>query len=146
MYKKILGTGVLTLVLAFNSALADSWGCGEGLKKMVETLKLDESQKAKINPILEQLKSTMKSDGNQMDDLRKQLNQQVNSDTMDQGTVDGLVDKKVQLIGGMIKAKIKAKHDISMVLNPQQKTELRQKFQNLEEKISAKFKSCHEQD
>lgn len=145
MYKKILGTGVLTLLLAFNhSALADSWGCGEGLKKMVETLKLDESQKAKINPILEQLKSTIKSDGSQMEDLRKQLNQQVSSDTMDQSTVDGLVDKKVQLIANMIKAKIKAKHEISMVLNPQQKTELRQKFQSLEEKISAKYKSCNE--
>lgn len=147
MYKKLLGTGVLTLVLAFNhSALADTWGCGEGLHQMVESLKLDETQKAKIKPILEQLKTSIKSDAAQLDQLKTEINKQALSDTMDQGNVDGLVDKKAQLLGNMMKAKIKAKHEISMVLNPQQKTELQQKVQKLEDKISAKYKSCHDQD
>lgn len=134
-----------TLVLS-QTAFADSWGCGEGLKKMVESLKLTDDQKAKIKPVLVQLRSNIIDSANQMGDLDTQINEQVRSATMDKATVDALVDKKAKIIGDMMKAKIMAKNQILAILKPEQKTELQNKMKNLEEKMAAKFKSCHDQD
>lgn len=147
MYKKIIWISTLALTLAFSqSTLADSWGCREGLRSMVESLKLNDEQKAKIKPVLEQLKLKVKNDVTQMHDLKMQLNQQAESMNMDQATVDRLIDKKTKLIGDMIKAKMMAKNQIFTVLDAQQKTELQNMMRKLEEKVSAKFKSCHEKD
>ncbi|KTC79608.1 Spy/CpxP family protein refolding chaperone [Legionella cherrii] len=146
MYKKIIQAAAFTFTLALSPVvLAHSWGCGEGLKNMVESLKLDDSQKSKIKPILEQLKSTIQNDAAQMKGLHDQLNQQAESANMDQSTVDGLIDKKTKLIGDMMKAKITAKNQIYAVLNPQQKTELQNRMKKMEEKMKEKFKSCHEE-
>lgn len=132
-----------TLVLS-PVVLAHSW-CGEGLKNMVESLKLDDTQKSKIKPILEQLKSTMKNDVEQMKDIRQQLNQQAESTNMDQSTVDSLIDKKTKLLGDIMKAKITAKNQIYAILTPQQKTELQNKMKKMEEKMEEKYKKCHEE-
>ncbi|KTC88229.1 MULTISPECIES: Spy/CpxP family protein refolding chaperone [Legionella] len=147
MYKKILGIMVFAFSLVLGqAAFADSEHCGEGIKKMVESLNLDDSQKAKIKPILDQLKSTMADKAGQMDNLRKQISQQVQSATMDQSTVNGLVDQKTQLIGDVMKAKLAATNQILNVLNDQQKAQLHKKMQEVEEKWAEKFKSCHDDD
>lgn len=128
------------------TAFAHSEHCGDGLKKMVEHFNLDAAQKAKVMPILDQLKTTLKASGSQMRDLRVQINQQVQSDNMDQSTVDGLVDKKTKLIGDMMKAKISAKHQIFTLLNAQQKTAFQNRVKKLDEKMAAKFANCKAQD
>lgn len=146
MYKKLLGIMVFAFSLVLGQAVfADSEHCGEGVKKMVESLNLDDSQKAKIKPILEQLKSTIADKASQMSDLRKQISQQVQSANMDQSTVNGLVDQKTQLIGDIMKAKLAATNQIMNILNDQQKAQLHKKMQEAEEKWSEKFKSCHDE-
>ena len=145
MYKNLIGIVAIALSLAFSQAtFAHSSFCGEGLGKMVESLKLDDAQKAKIKPILEQLKSTAQTTWQQMKDLKVKLDQQVTSPTMDQSTVDGIVDQKTKLIGDMMKAKIAAKNQIYNVLNEEQKTKLQTMMKNAEEKMEAKFKDCHD--
>lgn len=147
MYKKLLWIAAIAFSFALNqSASANSWGCGEGIKKMILSLKLDKDQQEKVKPILEQLKSSIASNEAPMQDVSKQINEQVLSPTMDQSTVDQLVDKKTQLIGNMIKAKLTAKNQIFAILRPEQKTKLQGMMKNLEEKVSAKFKNCHAKD
>ncbi|KTD60114.1 16 kD immunogenic protein [Legionella sainthelensi] len=147
MYKKIAQTVLFACTLVLSPVvLAHSCGCGEGLKHMVSSLKLDDNQKAKIKPILEQLASTIKNDASQMNDLDQQLQQQAESANMDQATVDSLIDKKTKLIGDMMKAKVTAKNQIYAVLNPQQKTELQSKMKKMEEKMADQFKSCHDDE
>lgn len=146
MYKRFLW--VLALAFSFvlsQTTYADSWGCGKGMKEMVESLKLDDAEKVKIKPILDQLRSSMKENSAQMKVLEAQINEQVDSAKMDQATVDGLVDKKAQLIGNMMKAKITAKIQIFTVLNAEQKAELQNMMKKLEEEIKAQFKSCHKE-
>lgn len=146
MYKKMVQTAAFAITIALSPlVLAHSGECREGLKSMVESLKLDESQKSKIEPILEQLKTTMKNNAEQMKDLSKQINQQAESASMDQSTVDGLIDKKTKLIGDMIKAKVAAKNQIYAVLKPEQKTELQNKMNKVKERMAEKFKKCHEE-
>lgn len=147
MYKKFIWIVSLAFSLVFSQTVfADSWGCGEGIKQMVATLKLDDAQKEQISPILDQLKSSMKDIGTQLGDLDTQINQQLYSASMDQAVVDDLIDKKAKLIGDMIKAKVAAESQIFAVLNTQQKMQLQDMIKKLEDKIAAKFKSCHEQD
>ncbi|QMT60342.1 Spy/CpxP family protein refolding chaperone [Legionella sp. PC997] len=146
MYKKIIQTAVFAFTLVLSPVvLAHSGGCGEGFKSMVESLKLDDGQKAKIKPILDQLKTSMKNDAEQMMDLSRQINQQAQSANMDQSAVDDLIDKKTKLIGDMMKAKITAKNQIFGVLNTQQKTELQNKMKKMEAKMEEKFKNCHKE-
>jgi len=147
MYKKFLWVFALAFSFVLSqTAFADGWSCGKGLKEMVESLKLDDAQKAKIKPVLEQLKSSMKESWTPMKDLESKIEEQTNSDKMDQGTVDGLVDQKTKLLGNMMKAKIMAKNQILAILTPKQKSELQQMFKKKEEKIEAQFKNCHKKD
>lgn len=147
MYKKILGIMVIACsFLFYQAAWADEWGCGEGLKKMVTELQLDQSQKDKIQAAMDQMKSKMKEVSSQMDDLDKQIKQEVNSDQMNPSNLGNLVDQKAKLIGDMIKAKLATQIQVLSVLTPEQKTDIRNKLQALEDKIHEKYKSCHEDD
>lgn len=132
-----------SLVLS-QSAFSDSWGCGEGLKTMLQSLKLDDAQKAKIKPIMEQQSTAMKDLGAQMDSLDTQIEEQINATTVDQAALDNLLSKKAALIVSMIKAKVMTKVQIYGVLTPKQKSTLRDMMKKLENKIAAKFKSCHQ--
>ncbi|ARG96503.1 Spy/CpxP family protein refolding chaperone [Legionella micdadei] len=147
MNKKILGMIVFFFALVLGQiSFADSSDCGKGIKDLVESLNLDDSQKAKIKPILDQLKSTVSDKAGQMDSLRKQISQQVTSGNMDQSTVDNLVDQKTKLIGDIMKAKIAATNQIMGILNDTQKAQLQKKIQDFEEKMSEKYKKCHDED
>lgn len=148
MYKKILGSVVLacSLVMGSTVALAHGDHCGWGMNKMVESLKLDDAQKQKIKPVLENLKTTMQQDGRQMHDLSKQIRDQVNSSNMDQAKVNDLIDQKTKLLGDMMKAKASARNQIFSVLNDQQRAELKNKMMKMQEKMEARYKDCHDQD
>ena len=146
MYKKILGIIAASFLLVLSQGSYAEAMCGQGLKQMVQALNLDADQKAKILPILDQLKSSRKDTWSQMKDLNSQIKQQVESASLDQSAVDGLVDKKTKLIGDMMKARITAKNQIFNILNAQQKTALQTTMQNVEDKIAAKFAECHDQD
>ncbi|MCL9683615.1 Spy/CpxP family protein refolding chaperone [Legionella maioricensis] len=147
MDKKFLW--IVALAFSFilsQTAAADSWGCRKGMEEMVGSLKLDNAQKTKIKPVLEQLKAQMKDNGSQMKDVDIQINQQADSATMDQATIDSLVDKKTKLIGNMIKAKIVAKNQIFAILNTKQKAELNMMMKKIDSQMAAQFKNCHQEN
>ena len=148
MKKSLLWIIAVTFSLVLGqSAFADNKRCGgDMMKKMVEHFKLDAAQQAKAKPILDQMKSTMQTNWSQMKDLHMQMNQQVTSDTMDQSAVDGLVDKKTKLMGDMMKAKMSAKHQIYMLLTPQQKTSYQAMAKKWQDKMASKAEECKQQD
>ncbi|MGQ3891902.1 Spy/CpxP family protein refolding chaperone [Legionella sp. CNM-4043-24] len=147
MYKKILWTIALVSSLLFSqNILANHWGCGEGMQKIMAGLNLDDAQKAKLKPIMDQLKSGMMTMGTQMDALDKQIDAQVNSDKMDANALNGLVDQKAKLIADAMKAKLMAKNQIMAILTPEQKATMQSKMQAMKDKIAAHFKSCQDQD
>lgn len=147
MFKKILWIVAMVSCLAFNqNALADSMCRHEGFKDMISAMKLDEAQKAKIQPIMEQMKSTMKDLRPQLVNVDKQIKDMFRSDTIDTSSMTSLVDQKSKLIGEMMKAKFTAQSQIMAVLTTEQKSTIRAKIQAMEDKIAAKYKECHEND
>lgn len=145
MYTKILGVLAVTVSLMMSqSVLAHS--CGEDLKNIVVgKLKLDDKQKEKIKPVLDQLKTSAQEHFTQMRDIRAKIKQQVESDTLDQGTVDSLVDQKAKIVTEYTKAKINARHEIFTILTPEQKTKLKNELQKVEEKVANKVARCQEE-
>jgi Spy/CpxP family protein refolding chaperone len=125
--------------------MAYAFSCGEGMDKMVQSLKLDDSQKQKIKPILDSLKNTMKQNRDQMKAISKQINDKATAPNMDQAAVNDLIDKKVKIIGDMMKAKVSAKSQVFAVLNDQQKAQLKDMMKKMHDKMEEQFKSCHEQ-
>ena len=145
MYKKCIWLVAFAFSLILSqTALADSWGCGKGIKEMVESLNLSSDQKTKVKPILEQLKSNMKQNGMQMKALDKKLNQEIDAAKVDQAKVEGLIDQKTQIIGNMMKAKINAKVQIMPILDDKQKAELHSMVKKMDDEMAARFKNCHQ--
>lgn len=132
-----------TLIFA-QIGLAEPLVCKEKFDKMVNSLTLEDSQKAKIKPILDQLKEKQQATGSKMDTLEPQITKELNSDDKNLDNLYTLVDKKVQLIGEKIKAEIAAKKQIFAILKPHQKAELQDKMKKAGEKIAAGFKQCDE--
>lgn len=150
MNNKLLKTAVLVSALVSNQAVfakdqsPSDWWCGVQFSRIATQLKLDDAQQTKIKAIKEQLQAGLKSKRDQMDNLRKEINQQVQSASMDQTKLDGLIDTKAQLIGTMMKAENSAMHQIYGVLNEQQKTQYMQMQQQWEDTATQKYRSCHD--
>ncbi len=142
-----LGMTALACSLMFSVPVyAHQWGCGDGLKQMINSLELVDAQKEQIKPIMAKLKLDMQEIGPQIGILDKQISQHMDAEKMDLTTLDGLVDQKSALIGQMIKVKIKTTNEIFMVLNPTQKMQLKEAMKKSEDKMAAQFKHCQEQD
>jgi len=139
---KLLGIVVTVSMLLFGQCIYADADCGEKFKQMVQSLKLDENQQAKIKTIKEQLRTTLKDNWERMKALREQINQQVQSDNMDTSKVDELINTKVQLIGTVMKAKVNAQHEIYGVLNAKQKTQYHELRKEWEDKMTKKFEEC----
>lgn len=146
MKKSLLWIVALSFSLVIGQTALAHEGCGDNMKKMIESLRLDDAQKAKVMPILDQLKSSIKASAEQFKDLDTQINQQIQSDNTDQATLDGLMDKKTKLVGDMMKAKANAKHQIYSLLNAQQKTVYQSMVKKWEEKMAAKYQNCHKDE
>jgi len=147
MNKNIIGAIAFVLFfLAGQSVFAHDLSpmCGDRIQHMVDTLKLDGAQQTKIKAIKEQLKNDQMPNWKKMGDLRDQMNQLIQSDSMDQSKLDGLVTEQAQLIGATIKAKAIAENQIFGVLNAQQKIQYPQMIKQKEEKIKEMFEKCGE--
>jgi len=149
MNKKIIGIGVFIFALIFGQSVfadSDDCTCGEKMKEMITSLKLDDAQQAKIKVIKEQMKSSVKSNWEKMKGLREQINQQIHSDDMDSSKVDQLINLKAELMGKMMKAKAMARHQMYGLLTPQQKVQFQELFKKWDEKVEKKHESCHKDD
>lgn len=131
-----------SLFLGQSAFAKDDWQCGDRFQNLVSELNLDQAQKDKMKPIVEEFKKKIKDSAEQMKGLRTQISEQMTSDKMDESTVNGLIDKKAQLIGDMMKAKVSAMNQINSILKPEQKAKLNEKMKKVEAKMSEKWEKC----
>lgn len=150
-YKEGIMSKIISLIFAVvcsfascNVVFAHGPDCGEGLKNMLSSIKMDDSQREKVRPVLENLKSNLQQNALQMKDIEKQIWAQISGSSMDQTAINDLVDKKAKLIGDMMKSKIMAKGQIYALLTSEQKKMFQDKMQKVHESMEAQYKSCHE--
>lgn len=144
MRKTIIGTVVLASAFVLGqTAYADSdnmmakpaLGHGEVAKHVASSLHLDAAQKEKIKTIKDEFKASQKENWAQLKIIRAQLREQVQSDKMDEGKVDKLIDERMSLMRKMLKAAVMSKHQIYNVLTPEQKTAWQAMHKKAEEKL-----------
>lgn len=149
LHKERIMNSKLLWIIAFacslflgQSAFAHKWYCGEKMDEMKKSLHLTSDQEKKIEPIMKQLKTTMKDSATQMKDVSKEVQEQITTNSTDESALDSLVDKKTKIIGAMIKAKIHAKHEIYGLLDDKQKAHYKKMMQEWEQKMADKYKKC----
>lgn len=151
MNKITLGLTGLIFSFIFNQSVfayqdnQSMWWCGEGMKHIVDSLKLESAQQAKVKAIMEELRSKIKPIKAQMKNACEQVMQETFSEKMDQSKLDSAINAKLQLIGAMMKARIMAKHQIYGVLNAEQKMKYKEMVKQRAENMSKKFEQCHQQ-
>ncbi|KTC65976.1 envelope stress induced periplasmic protein (plasmid) [Legionella adelaidensis] len=121
--KKIITLSFLALTLIATTAFAHMGmgGC-HCMGQMMQELNLTPDQQKQIQQIKDQMKSQMQSNREQMQSLRTQMQTLIKSDKIDEAKLDSLVNQKKELMGTMMKAKIKMKNQIYNLLDAQQKT------------------------
>lgn len=147
----ILGFSLLSVPVVFAATMdskepaSHECNCcvGENMKEIIQSLKLDESQKAKIQALKDQMKENMQGDWQQMESISDQLHTLAQSTKIDEAQLNQLVDQKVAFIAKKIKAKIMAKNAIYNMLNDQQKTEFQALMRKWQEKRAMIYKGCH---
>lgn len=117
--------------------------CVGGIGQILNSLNLNADQQARIKAIKDQLKSDTKDTWDQLDDVRGQIHALMQSDKVDEAKLDSLVDKKIELLGKGMKAKIKAKNQMYNVLTAEQKTQFQSLLKQQMEKRKQLFKNCH---
>lgn len=130
MYKKILSLSVLAL--SFNLAhstiaFAHKGHCdAHAYRQQIEKLDLTNDQKTKIKDIVVKTDEALMRDRAELKTLHKEANEEFVANTMDDSKIDKIVDKKLPIIGDMMKLRMKERLAISQVLTDAQKAKIAQ--------------------
>ncbi|STX51816.1 envelope stress induced periplasmic protein [Legionella busanensis] len=109
----------------------------KSMMEMAQALQLTDAQKDQMKAIREKAKASLQANKDQMRSIRSQMHDLITSSSMDSSKLDSLISQKTALLGKMIRTKVEAKHQMYMVLNPQQQ----QKFQQMLK--DEQSHSCH---
>lgn len=111
----------------------------EAKKRMFEKLNLTEQQKSQIEAIKNQYKEGMKAQFEEAKKLRKQMKDLVKADRVDENQLNQLVNQKKEIMGALLKSKIRMKNQIYHVLNEEQ----RKQYQEMMEKKMRHMEKKH---
>lgn len=153
MFKKFISICALALsVFVFISPVAqagDHCGCmsmnlGHKMHEAMEKLNLTAEQKDKIKAIKEKAHEAMKSKHEEMHNLMMMINASYKDGSMNEAKVDEYANKKMHIIGAVIKTRMMERLEISKILTPEQKEKLSQMIHEaLEHHMKKHPKSCH---
>ncbi|MGQ3889044.1 Spy/CpxP family protein refolding chaperone [Legionella sp. CNM-1927-20] len=110
-----------------NGDTACNCPCKKSMMQISQALQLTDAQKDQIRSIREKAKASIQSSKDQLRSIRSQMHDLITSSSMDNSKLDSLISQKTAVLGKMIRVKVEAKHQMYMVLNPQQQ----QKFQQM---------------
>lgn len=135
MQKKLLMLTIFVLPFLFTSFSYAHEGkaynahgsyCKMDMKKMLESLNLSQEQKAKIKEIKQNVAKMKDEDKQALADNDKKIKELIVSDNLDENALGNLVQQKMDVIGKLIKAEIKAKNDMFKVLDAKQQEKFKE--------------------
>ena len=110
----------------------ESCGCS---KNFAMKLDLTADQKAKIKVIMEQSHKDTMAQRKAMQPIKEQMRAMITSDTIDQSKLDTLISQKMEIVSSMMKNKIMVKHQIYLLLTPQQKVKFNEMMMKWDQKM-----------
>lgn len=115
------------------------------MAKMADKLDLTKDQKAKIKAIKETGIKTMKTDSDELRQIRKEMKNLVKSDKMDEAKLEKLIDRKKAIIASMWKEKTMLTHQMYQVLDAKQKEKFSKLMDKWEEKKMKKIRAMDDE-
>lgn len=106
--------------------------------KMLSKLNLSDEQKSKMNAVKTKLRDQYEANKVRMREVQMQIGALVNSDKMDEKTLDDLISQKAQLMSTMMKNVAIARNQIYNMLTPEQKAKVAEMRQHMIEKRKQK--------
>ena len=106
--------------------------------KMLSKLNLSDEQKSKMNAVKTKLRDQYEANKVRMREVQMQIGALVNSDKMDEKTLDDLISQKAQLMSTMMKNVAIARNQIYNMLTPEQKAKVAEMRQHMIEKSKQK--------
>lgn len=126
MSKKLIGLLLVSFCfLSAQSTFADHCPC---MKKMTQELKLTSEQQAKFKEIKQNTKDLAKSKESELKSLHAEIKDLIKAEKMDEAKLDKLVQKKEEILGSMMKARIMAQHQMYQALDTEQKVKFLKKL------------------
>lgn len=144
MLKKILSMFIFffSLTVCYNAFAVDAY-CGENVDKVINTLNVNDEQRAQINSVLSQLQTTLQNKSNKMGELKKEISQSLMEEPINKSKINGLISKRTELAHAIYEAKILAKIQILNTLNPAQKAKLHDMVKKVDAKKEEHMHHCH---
>jgi Spy/CpxP family protein refolding chaperone len=97
---------------------------GNPLEGLVQDLKLDDSQKKDVQPIVEQYANTRRDRWNDIGKIRQAMSAELQKPAFDMAKIDALVDQMTVLRAEQQKQNLRAIEQMSAKLKPEQQAEL----------------------
>lgn len=146
MNKSLFTAFVMAMSLLLGQ-FAFAGGCmyDHDMKGVLSSLKLDDKQKMGIENMLKQAKVSLKDQWNTLHGLQQQISDMVLSSDMDMTKLNGLIDQRSKVMAEVMRARIDMKHQMFMMLNPEQQKMFKNMMQERHEAFMKKIESCKKQ-
>lgn len=131
MFKKLRLIPIMALALtlshtsfaetAVNAEEKAPCPCMQDMQKWADALSLDTEQKNKIKALKTKNQEQMLKNRETLKSIRGQIDTLIQSDKIDETKLDALISQKTKIMDQAMKDRVLAKHEIFMMLSPQQK-------------------------
>lgn len=146
MNKSLFAAVVMAMSLLMGQ-FAFAGGCmyDHDMKGVLSTLKLDDKQRMNIEKLVGQTKMSLKGQWNNLHNLDQQISDMVVSNDMDMTKLNGLVDQRSKILSGVMRARVDMKHQVYMMLNPEQQKMFKNIMQEKHDAFMKKIEACKKQ-
>ena len=139
MNTKFIGASLLVLSLTCSPlALAHDKMMSDDKHHNMQYLNLSKDQQMKLETLKLQMMQKMHADKEELRSINMQIKALIQSPSMDNASLDSLIEKKKDILGRMMKEKITIKHQMYNLLTPEQKSKFDARMKEMELKMEKK--------
>jgi len=146
MNKSLFAAVVMDMSLLMGQ-FAFAGGCmhDHDMKGVLSSLKLDDKHRMNIEKLADQTEMSLKGQWGNLHSLDQQISDMVVSNDMDMTKLNGLVDQRSKILSGVMRARIDMKHQVYMMLNPEQQKMFKSIMQERHDAFMKKIEACKKQ-
>lgn len=105
------------------------------MKRVLDKVDLTDAQEEQVDAIMDANFDDMKSDFTQVKSIDEELTALTQTDVLDSVAVDALLEQKLALIKTRMEKSIDARHQVWLVLTPEQQTKAKEIIANMKAKM-----------
>lgn len=143
MNKSLFAAFVMAMSLLMGQ-FAFAGGCmfNHDMKGVLSSLKLDDKQRMNIEKMVDQTKMSLQGQWVTLHNLDQKISDMVVSSNVDTTKLNSLVDERSKLMSQVMRARVDMKHQVFMMLSPEQQKMFKDIMQQKHEAFMKKVEAC----